>query len=470
MPKKRHVNKYSKPPSTAPALLSSTAARRNDRHHDDASESRGVNELLAGLRRAGVSGGGQHAPDVVRPTVPPSIRQILQIPETPPPRPRLPVRAGRGSARLPAGPPPPHSWLSRGERAGNALQRSAIEYGAAETHEQRPLPGVDLPARGSLIDMVLRRFVLDWEWQKTYCQYHLYELPTHLRVALIAYLVTYTREGVSLRDLQAVLLPPPDVPEYQEDPDLAPSVMNDSFHYLNLSGSVGRSLRLRELTDFLFPSQSEPVDPQESWDTPEQLSASIPQPLLPNLTHLSLALDPTSSHTVSWRHLLAFATHLPGLTHLSLAFWPEPTLTPNAKLATVVSPETGRAIQYGGTGPYSHSLDDDWVEQILILRRLSRSLYGLEYLDLTGCGQWFPALWANVGEGDTVDWTGAWGKITTLVMFPGYQLWEGAGPAEKSRYWEFVDYARRVERHVRTRRAGKGRFVTVETCKRPEEI
>jgi hypothetical protein len=158
------------------------------------------------------------------------------------------------------------------------------------------------------------------------------------------------------------------------------------------------------------------------------------------------------------------------LTHLSLAFWPEPTLTPNAKLVSVVSPQTGGAVQYGGTGPYSHSLDDDWAEQVLVLRRLSRSLYGLEYLDLTGCGDWFPALWASAGEGDTVDWTGAWGKIATLAMFPGYRLGEDAGLAETARYWEFVDYARRLERHVRTRRAGKGRFVTVETCRRPGEL
>ena len=327
-----------------------------------------------------------------------------------------------------------------------------------------------LPAPGSLVDRVLRRFALDWEWQRVYCQYHLYELPTHLRTALVAYLVTYTREGVSLRDLQAVLLPPPDVPEYQEDPSLAPSVVNEAFCHLDLSESVGRSLKLRELSDFLFPPERESIDPQESWDAPEQYSAGIPRPLLPNLTHLSLALDPASSHAVSWRHLLSFATHLPGLTHLSLAFWPEPTLTPNAKLASVVSPQTGGSLQYGGTGPYSHSLDDDWAEQVLVLRRLCRSLYGLEYLDLTGCGDWFPALWASAGEGDTVDWTGAWGKITTLAMYPGYRLAEDAGLAETARYWEFVDYARRVERHVRTRRAGKGRFVTVETCRRPGEL
>ena len=345
----------------------------------------------------------------------------------------------------------------------------AIRPGVRQ-HEQRPLPGPRLPGRGSLMDMVLRRFALDWEWQRLYCQYHLYELPTRLRIALVVYLGTYAQEGVSLRDLQAVLLPPPDVPEYQNDPALAPSVMNESFSYLDVSGSVGRSLKLRELSDLLFPREAEDMGVQNSWDEPEQAPANIPRALLPNLTHLSLALDPECPHAVSWRHLLAFATHLSGLTHLSLAFWPEPNLTPNAQLATVVSPQTGRAVQYGGTGPYSHSLDDDWEEQVLVLRRLSRSLYGLEYLDLTGCGAWFPALWATAGEGDTVDWAGAWGKLATLVMYPGYQLREDAEPDETSRYWEFVDYAKRVGAHVRSRRAGKGRFLTVETCKRPGEL
>jgi hypothetical protein len=149
----------------------------------------------------------------------------------------------------------------------------------------------------------------------------------------------------------------------------------------------------------------------------------------------------------------------------------------------VVSPHTGRALPYGGTGPYSHSLDDDWAEAVLVLRRLSRALYGLQYLDLTGCGAWTPALWVSSpgagdddaggdagGGGDTVDWTGAWGKISTLVMYPGYKLAEDAAPAERARYWELVDYARRLERHVRSRRAGKGRFITVETCKREGEL
>ncbi|KAH6634557.1 hypothetical protein B0J18DRAFT_24043 [Chaetomium sp. MPI-SDFR-AT-0129] len=467
MPKKRHQNRYSKPQSTAPALLSSSAARRDD-GQGDAAQTRGVNELLAGLRRTGLSGsnGGQQALNTIQPSVPPAIRQILQIPETPPPPPRRPVRVGRGGARLPAGPAPPRSWLSGPERAGHALRQSATKYGAAKGYGHRSLPGVSLPGRGSLIDMVLRRFVLDWEWQRTYCQYHLYELPTHLRVSLLIYLAMYTSEGVSLRDLQAVLLPPPDVPEYWEDPDLAPSTVNDDFHCLDLTGSIGRSIKLRELSTLLFPPNLEPIDPQDSWDTPDQFSKDVPRSIVPNLTHLSLALDPASSPAISWRQLLSFATHLPGLTHLSLAFWPEPSLTPNAKLATVISPHTGGTLQYGGTGPYSHSLDGNWEEQVLVLRRLSKSLYGLEYLDLTGCGEWYPALWSSAGEGDTVDWTGAWGKISTLEMYPGYTLKDDAEDAERARYWEMVDCTQQLERHIRASRAGKGRFITIETVKR----
>ncbi len=115
-----------------------------------------------------------------------------------------------------------------------------------------------------------------------------------------------------------------------------------------------------------------------------------------------LGMDPQYSSAASWRQLLSLASRFTALTHLSLAYWPEPTLTPNAKLASVVSPD-GRTVQYGGTGPYSHSLDNDWSEAILLLRRLSKVLYRLEYLDLTGCAEWYPALYSEA-DGDTIDW------------------------------------------------------------------
>jgi hypothetical protein len=102
-----------------------------------------------------------------------------------------------------------------------------------------------------------------------------------------------------------------------------------------------------------------------------------------------------------------------------------------------------------------------------VLRRLSKTLYGLEYLDLTGCDDWYSTLWSTVGQ-ETIDWVGDWGKISTLLLYPGYRLGEDAGPADRAKYWETAQNAERVERHISSRRAGRGRFITVETVKRSD--
>ena len=343
--------------------------------------------------------------------------------------------------------------------------------------------------------MTLRKVAEDWEFQRSYNRYYLYSLPDHLKVALITYLGTSNGPGVSVADLRAVLMPYVDDETADTDyPD--PSTANEDIAHLDLTGSLGRALKLRDLSDLLFPSpfkspHQQPTSIQESWeDSPASptTTPSTPLPLLPNLTHLSLAIDPKhdSSPSVSWRHLLSFATRLPTLTHLSLAYWPEPTLTPNAKLASFVVPTgTGsgsssstRTVQYGGTGPYSHSLDNDWSEAVLLLRRLSRSLYGLEWLDLTGCAGWAPALMtsaaaavvADDGGHDHhhhhhhIDWAGDWGKVGRVLLYPGYDKPGGdAGIAERERYRRDVGLAGGLERYIRARRAGRGRGIEVET-------
>ncbi|KAK5660470.1 hypothetical protein OQA88_13017 [Cercophora sp. LCS_1] len=427
------------------------------------SQGRGVNELLADLRRTGLSGGAQR-PVEIPPTLPPTLRNILQLPATPTLRPRNTL--GRWTPRSHAGPPTPRSWLT--STASVVALRKTQQYGKPGNQEHHPLPGVARPAKGSLIDITLRRLAHNWTFQKSYCRYCLFDLPTHLRVALVTYLGTWNPGGVSVADLRAILLPFPDEEtETDDQQDTAesvnPSSANEYFRHLDLTGSLGRSLKLRELTALLFPSQQPPTNLQDSWDVPEE--STVPRPLLPNLSHLSLGVRPDCSQSVSWRHLLSFVSHCPTLTHLSLAFWPEPSLTPNAKLASFVSPQ-GRTVQYSGTGPYSHSLDNDWAEAIVVLRRLSKILYGLEYLDLTGCGEWSSALWSHADH-DAVDWVGDWGKISTILLYPGYELEEDAGPVEAAKYWEVVARAERVERHIRGKRAGRGRFITVETVKRP---
>ncbi|KAK4449913.1 hypothetical protein QBC34DRAFT_298270 [Podospora aff. communis PSN243] len=468
MPKKRyHQARYSKPQSTAPASLSISSgwSRRNSQHQHDETN-RGVNELLADLRRTRLGGGGGaiQRPVEIPPTLPPVLRDILQLPELPALRPRRPDRR-----RTHAGPPAPRSWLSGADRAAGL--RKLQQYGRPGDGDHRPLPGMYRPAEGSLIDIVLRRVAFDWEFQREYGRYYLYDLPKHLREALVTYLGIWNSDGVSVEDLNAVLLPPPmeEGDEEYEHGRLSPSSANEYFTHLDLTGSLGRSLKLKELGRFLFPSrlqQPTDMDTRESWDAPEDISITVPRPLLPNLTHLSLGIRPDCAQAVSWRQLLGFVAHCPTLTHLSLAFWPEPSLTPNAKLASFVTAQ-GRTVPYSGTGPYSHSLDNDWSEAIVVLRRLSKTLYGLEYLDLTGCGDWYSTLWSTVGH-ETIDWVGDWGKISTLLLYPGYQLSEEAGPAEKAKYWETAQNAERVERHIASKRAGRGRFITVETAKRSQ--
>ncbi|OIW31868.1 hypothetical protein CONLIGDRAFT_244063 [Coniochaeta ligniaria NRRL 30616] len=475
MPKKRQQFKqYSKPQSTAPASLSSGSTTPRASNHDD-QPGRSVNELLADLRR--VSLRSQQVPENSSafaapgaPTVPPAIRRILRLPETPAPPPRRPVRIAPNGRRLPPGPAAPRSWLSQSRYA----PKSGSGAHVSDSFERRALPGAYAPSRRSLVDITLRRIAEDWEFQRSYNRHYLYSLPNHLKVALITYLGMCHGNGVSVADLRAILQPYVDDNTDDEVEEHDPSTANEDILHLDLTGSLGRDLKLRELSDLLFrpASTKSPYrtqsELQDSWDTPasQPSNPSIPRPLLPNITHLSLAIDPKHAAAVSWRHLLSFATRFPTLTHLSLAYWPEPTLTPNAKLASFVVPTgtggSSRTLRYGGTGPYSHSLDDDWSEAVLVLRRLSKSLYGLEWLDLTGCVGWATALMA-VAEHDFVDWAGDWGKIGTVLLYPGYKPGLDAGVSETEQFEKDVGLAAKLERYIRGRRAGRGRPIDVET-------
>lgn len=292
-----------------------------------------------------------------------------------------------------------------------------------------------------------------------YNQYHLYFVPNHLKPALIRFVGIASQDGLSLSDLKAILLPPPDT--FEEDDVEGSTTPNLEVNYLDLSGSVGRSMKLRDIGELLFPAvgQATSAELQDSWDAAEA-SPDPPRTLLPNLTHLSLALDPKYASSASWRHLLALSPKLSSITHLSLAYWPVPCLTPRARSSTVATPQ-GANIPYGGTNLYSHSLDHDWSEALLVLRMLSKNLYALEFLDLTGCSSWFRALTAKSGH-DFVDWASNWGKMTELRLYSGWEPCEDALPSEWIRHREALDMAKSVEKHIRVMRAGKGRFIVVE--------
>lgn len=111
-----------------------------------------------------------------------------------------------------------------------------------------------------------------------------------------------------------------------------------------------------------------------------------------------------------------------------------------------------------------------------MLRRLSRAWYRLEWLDLRGCGGWWEALWGvsrgpmgdldqdgveTHGEGgevgDRVDWRVDWGKVETVVL--GLEEERGKFPVDGVE--EVVEKGKRLERHVRGVRKGRGRWFAV---------
>ena len=200
-----------------------------------------------------------------------------------------------------------------------------------------------------------------------------------------------------------------------------------------------------------------------------------------NLAHLSLALSPTSTQVhkrtvASWSGLLKVAPSLSRLSSLSLAHWPLPTLTPHAAstYTTIKNPFSPSlpGIPYSGSDMYT-SYDGDWSEAANLLKMLSRHLYCLQWLDLTGCGDWFVAL--SVANG--AEWNGAWRGIEYVGLGVGWSPDWTDGPVQDpdeeseqarqryyyrkavEKYMEILSTARGVASSIRFTRSGRGKWI-----------
>lgn len=281
--------------------------------------------------------------------------------------------------------------------------------------------------------MCLRTMAREWEFVGEYESYNLAKLPTQLRMLLLSNIAVYgPEEGVGIAGLKDMLM----VPEDAEATESADN--NEGFYRLDLSGAVGRSLSFKQLIE-LVQKPATPPDEDLSWE--ESITRTL-NPPISHLTHLSLSHPPS---TISWPRLLTFAKHIPTLTHLCMGYWPVPSLTPNSR-TTVMSPRFGKDIQYGGTNFYSHSLDNDFREAATVLRRLACHLYGLEYLDVTGC-EWLQAFSWRGDTGEGVDWGGQWVKMKTLKAHSGFVL------EEQSEFWEVARFTEHFKQAVLLQRA-----------------
>ncbi|CBF69598.1 hypothetical protein AN6375.2 [Aspergillus nidulans FGSC A4] len=430
------------------SLSSSSHNSQNDRFRTPDRPS--VNDLIDHLRRTQLSPSGldkknRNIPRYVTPrSVHPSLRNVLELPETPPPRPRPDARrTGLGQRRLrrTPGPPPPESWLS-----GNtsAAEDEDAELNAAETakifHRLERLPGSVFPARSSFLHAVLKSMAMHWAWHVDYDGQFLGFLPTHIKVLLLSYIAYYARmQPLGMRGLKPLFDNTADV-DVVEHGRLADG--NSHVTRLDLSGALGRWISLKQLFAELILSKRNAGSAQDgttkaiplSWedeyenDAASGTAGAISKPLshlrFTNLQYLSLA-HPQKA-TVSWNSLINLLSHLSTITHLSLAHWPVPMVTPNAINARVRHP-THRSLtfSYGGTDSYS-AMENNWAESAGILRRLSRATYCLKWLDLEGCADWIPALnWEGVGPNGEMystgpEWNGSWRDIEWIRLGPGW--------------------------------------------------
>ena len=414
MPKRRVPTYDTKPSSPAHPSLSSSE-KPKDAHSlgsDKHPSGNSVNDRIQQLRISqGVSPSlleGQYGQlsslafaSRAGPSLPPDLRSILQLPDAPSPRPRPGLRVA-GRARGPAGPAPPLSWLKRREQAtGHKVSNGRMLLGR-RCAKIEPLPGSFLPNHGSLMHTALKALAINWEWHVHYDQHYLATIPVRYKEALLVHIARYSRNGTDKAGLAVLFL---------DDTELEGATGADGFTHLDLSTSIGRPLKLKQLKDLLRDRKkvSDREDASgvvpENWDTPELLDIPSGLPRFHSLTHLSLS-HPNSAAT--WKGLLDLAPDLSTITHLSLAYWPTPTMSPNSATAYRETPQGN--VNFGASNFYSN-FDNDWTEAASILRRLSKSTYCLKWLDLTGCFPWVQAL-----KYDQIDWCGAWRALETVKI------------------------------------------------------
>ena len=328
---------------------------------------------------------------------------------------------------MPAGPPPPDSWINSRRRTANDGHRERHEGGPRHTvcpvsKSAGGLPGLRLPDDGSLLHLAMKALALDWTFHKEYDQFYLATLPVRQKEAILSYIARYNPHAFDRQGLEVLFL---------DNTELEDATGGDSLTHLDLTSILGNGIGPKDLKSVFSNSKAEPKDKislpvadiPESWDSSphesSMLSARVLLPRFPALTHLSL------SHPVvpSWKNLLAITPYLATLTHLSLAYWPTPSLMPNSTTAYRETPSGN--VDYGGSNFYS-VFDGNLSEAASVLRRLSKATYCLQWLDVTGCSDWVQAL----GRKDGPDWCGAWRGVDTVrveqASLPGCLEEEGS--------------------------------------------
>lgn len=100
---------------------------------------------------------------------------------------------------------------------------------------------------------------------------------------------------------------------------------------------------------------------------------------------------------------------------------------------------------YGGTNPYSHTVDMDFIEAASIIQRLSGNLYSLEYLDLEGCSSWFRCLRHKSENFEPTNWLLRSPNLQTVILRSGFVLNDDSSETDMRKYHDGIVEAKKIE-------------------------
>ncbi|KAJ5923543.1 hypothetical protein N7454_008788 [Penicillium verhagenii] len=437
MPKKHRTALHYPKPATLPHhTLASSRPNNNGRFQSigtrvpQASAETSVNALIDHLRRTQVQPSAENLSSVPnrssapQSSVPPALRDILELPDPSQPHPR-----------------PNRSQTPIGDDSINDEPDMELPSNT-QTHRLDRLPGAIFPKEGSLQHIVMVQMAKKWQFHAKYDGMFLSQLPSHIKVALLSYVAKFGLEG-SLGCTNGLTLLFPTEAEYLTF-DAAESVNDclnphcyDAIERLDLGHAIGHGLNLKKLRKILqiyafapTSTSCESATPDyipDVWDEAEPeakeslIPQSIPQPhRFNNIKYLSFA-HPTKAGA-NWTDLVNLLPNLPKITHLSLAYWPFPTWHPVKSM-----PERTKQCEAAT------------YEAAAIIRRLSRSTLCLKWLDLQGCTDWLrllinwtehhPALAEDAVYGP--EWNNSWRNVVSLNLRPG---WNPALPGALAKY------------------------------------
>ena len=447
------------------------------------------------LRRSRQESGITSKTTSITASVPPHVREVLNLPAPQSPAPRSGPRwTGPSRQRRIPGPPPPRSWLIDSRHAPPEVRFSGQDHSTSRNQVHLAiLPGATFPDPRSLQHMTLRAIAAEWDWHAEYDSSYMAMLPTTMKQTLLTYINVYG-QGVRANPFRLLFMLDEDLDSHSE------------VSRLDMTGAVGNWTTLRRLEkdltsadqgraplvlerqqDFNSTASWDDDANQEDWSSLVIAQSSlVATSSFSGLKHLSLALTPGS--TGSWKDLLQLVAKVPTLISLSLAYWPQPTYTPRAAVtrATIKQTPSSPATIFGGSNMYS-ALDNDWREAAGILRHLSRTLYCLRWLDLTGCGDWSDAFLWESEDATGPEWNGSWRGIKHISLGVGWDpvspdeqveegpsdahaTWSIANERKKYLHWKDVEKhatisrtAQAVAQHLRgLRKNAGGRWITFD--------